>query len=240
MEWSVDFEHSGTAFTWRGRAEADGGASSTDGGTGRGAPGAASSWAIVRERIEQRGGPPLVERDGDGFRLGDQELPPLPRGESAVALLSRDPRVAPVNEAWRQVLVSAFPGRTADPSGVDEQQLKDSVASMRVLSTLEAFRNVLRMQGAVGVGGAPLFQHVLPDDFAELCADFTSIFPSVQELEIAQLPVPGSSSNARTWTRSASASRRHATCHADGADGRHASEGTRKRSGSTGAAPRAG
>ncbi|KHD09013.1 hypothetical protein PN36_00170 [Candidatus Thiomargarita nelsonii] len=118
---------------------------------------------------------PLVERSENAFLLNGNPMPKLKKTESAITLLSEEPTIAPIYEAFKKIIFSQTRQR--------EYFYPLSPEDLIVEMSLEQFKEDSVQQASVVK--AYQLAKFYPEAFSQLKMDFTEIFTSVEDIKVS-------------------------------------------------------
>jgi len=132
--------------------------------------------SIMFERIVMKNGEQpvtLVERSENTFLLNNEKVPKLKKTESAVTLFSEEAGIAPIGEAFKQIIFSETLRRKSLNAQVNPEEL-----IIETNQSLETFKeNLVQQPTAIK---AYQFQQFYPQEFSLIKQYFTDIFSSVE------------------------------------------------------------
>jgi hypothetical protein len=173
-EWSITLSIDGDRYRWAARTTVEGDVNAEEAG---GVVADLGDSAFTSESItvnDER----LLDRTATSLTLHGEHLPDLPRDASAIGLLRRDPRLAPLARALRHVRLSyqdllrrdiRVDGLTFARGRHSDHHSLAALAAIPLLLPLKAY----------------VLQEHLPADFKRLILDpYRDIFPSVEAIRV--------------------------------------------------------
>jgi predicted ATPase len=170
VAWKIGFEHANHEYEWRLKSAFAPPKFAKNG----------ELASILDERIVMKNGEQkvtLVERSENAFLLNNEKVPKLKKTESAVTLFSEEACIAPIGEAFKQILFSETLRRKSLNAQVNPEDLMTETNN-----ALETFKENLVQQPTVIK--AYQFQKRYPQEFSLIKQYFTDIFSSVEDIKV--------------------------------------------------------
>jgi len=171
VKWQISFEHAGHEYEWALKSAKVAQKFSKQ----------PDQSSIFDEKIVMKHGDkevPLVERSENAFLLNGKEMPKLKKTESAITLLSEEPTIAPIYEAFKKIIFS----QTRQREYFYPLNPEDLIVEM----SLEQFKEDSVQQASVVK--AYQLAKFYPEAFSQLKMDFTDIFTSVEDIKVSIVP----------------------------------------------------
>lgn len=170
VAWKIGFEHANQAYEWQLKSAFTPPTFSKNG----------KLASIVLEKIVMTNGEQtitLVERSENAFLLNGKKMPKLKKTESAISLFAEEDCIAPIGEAFKQILFSETLRRKSLNTQVNPEDL-----IIETKPSLETFKaNLVQQPTAIK---AYQFQQLYPYEFSLIKQDFTDIFSSVEDIKV--------------------------------------------------------
>ncbi|HZI12755.1 MAG TPA: ATP-binding protein [Myxococcus sp.] len=191
ISFTLTFEHQGQDYTWEFESEPR---DENEAVIPRHPNLRVPKTVVSRERLTSATEGVLIERHPHSFVFRGNELPQLNRSESALVLVD-EPSVQQVSSALFRFLLD-------NPSLSTSDSFLGSLVG-RLLSESTP-KSELRLRlfslGSATTTKAFVLQERFPEDFASIKEAFIEIFPSVQDVSVAKLPIGSSSEGEQHFT----------------------------------------